>query len=184
MEEVGKLLKGYRKHSKLSMEELASKANISRGYLSRIESGNAKPSPTVLLDLTSSLGLSVNESASIWNNLGYSSKEKEQAETIQKLKKTQAQTGTTQGKTFIKPEVRIPSDLKSYFSDSAIVDSTPFGIQVSFAQTSTGNATIHNVVSRVGMSREHAEALVKALQSEIGRFDKHKEKQKNDNQNQ
>ena len=52
---IGKRLKDIRKKNNLTINELAFKANVSNGLVSRIENGRTIPSLPVLLDLIQSL---------------------------------------------------------------------------------------------------------------------------------
>ncbi|WP_411812497.1 helix-turn-helix domain-containing protein [Chryseobacterium scophthalmum] len=54
---IGKRIKDIRKENNLTINELANKANVSNGLISRIENGRTIPSLPVLLDLIQSLDI-------------------------------------------------------------------------------------------------------------------------------
>ncbi|MEC3875117.1 helix-turn-helix domain-containing protein [Chryseobacterium salviniae] len=54
---IGKRIKDIRKESGLTINELANRANVSNGLISRIENGRTIPSLPVLLDLIQSLDI-------------------------------------------------------------------------------------------------------------------------------
>jgi transcriptional regulator with XRE-family HTH domain len=54
---IGKRIKDFRKKNELTIHELASRANVSNGLISRIENGRTIPSLPVLLDLIQSLDI-------------------------------------------------------------------------------------------------------------------------------
>lgn len=57
---MSNLVKQERELLKMSQEELASKANISRVYLSRIERGKSMPSYAIASQISTALGKEVN----------------------------------------------------------------------------------------------------------------------------
>lgn len=63
-------------------------------------------------------------------------------------------------------QVTIPGNLPVLYTDSVLVSINQFGIVLDFAQSmSTTNQ--QSVVSRLGMSKEHAEALLKVLKERL-----------------
>ncbi|KQT18462.1 DNA-binding protein [Chryseobacterium sp. Leaf404] len=54
---IGKRIKDIRKENNLTINELANRANVSNGLISRIENGRTIPSLPVLLDLIQSLNI-------------------------------------------------------------------------------------------------------------------------------
>ncbi len=80
------------------------------------------------------------------------------------------------------PHVYVPANTPILYSDMAYITSTQSGIVVDFVQTDS----LHNrltVISRIGVSNEHAEALlktitVKLIESKLNKSRKHKHKSK------
>jgi DNA-binding XRE family transcriptional regulator len=58
---LSNLVKQQRELLKMSQEELASKSNISRVYLSKIERGKSMPSYAIASQISAALGKKVNE---------------------------------------------------------------------------------------------------------------------------
>jgi hypothetical protein len=84
---------------------------------------------------------------------------------------------TKQDSTAGKIDIRVPNDVRILYSDSAFVRAGNFGIVIDFAQI-MGNPTNQQIVTRVGMSKEHAEALMGALQTEIVKLQSRNKKSK------
>ena len=63
----------------------------------------------------------------------------------------------------VKREIKIsvPGDVKILYSDSVIIRSNKFGLVLDFAQQVAPRQ--QQVVARVGMSREHAQAFARVL---------------------
>jgi transcriptional regulator with XRE-family HTH domain len=59
--EIGKSIRDHRIRQGFTQEQLSEYADISPGYLSKIENGFSKPSLETLLALSFSLGVSINE---------------------------------------------------------------------------------------------------------------------------
>ena len=67
-------------------------------------------------------------------------------------------------------KISVPGDVKILYSDSAIVHSNKFGLILDFAQQVGPGQQM--VVSRIGMSREHARALLEVLARHLDRKQK------------
>jgi len=74
-----------------------------------------------------------------------------------------------------KIKVKFPDNLPIFYSDSAFVGSNKFGLVINFAQKA-GMSNEQKVISRVGMSREHAEVLLGTLQANLVRTQTTKKK--------
>lgn len=66
----------------------------------------------------------------------------------------------------IKLEVKVPEGTNVLYCDSAFITASNFGIVFDFAQ-SMASTNSQTVVSRIGMSRNHAEAMLKVLEQKI-----------------
>jgi Protein of unknown function (DUF3467) len=62
--------------------------------------------------------------------------------------------------------VVVPDNVSALYSDLVIISSNEFGLLLDFAQ-SVGNANQKKVVARIGMSKEHAIALLNALNERL-----------------
>lgn len=63
-------------------------------------------------------------------------------------------------------KIKIPENTNVFYTDSAFVNANKYGITIDFAQ-SMGPTNQQTVVARVGMSKDHAEALMNLLQHKI-----------------
>ena len=59
--ELGKTIRGFRVKQGISLNELASRANVSPGFLSQIENGKSEPSLTTLKKLAGGLDISISK---------------------------------------------------------------------------------------------------------------------------
>lgn len=180
---IGKNLKKYRTRQNLSLAQVKEKVGLDRSYLSRIENGIDKISNESLINLINLYQLTREESAELANlaNLPFlvhsqnnkndilndekvfSSNKNEEVNNMQeKNQQEKSLQETTAGRI----EINVPADVKILYSDSAWVTASNYGIVMDFAQI-MGNPSKQQVVSRVGMSREHAEALLGVLQQKI-----------------
>lgn len=66
----------------------------------------------------------------------------------------------------IRLEIKVPEGTNVLYCDSAFVTASNFGIVIDFAQ-SMASTNSQTVVSRIGMSKEHAEAMLKVLQQKV-----------------
>jgi len=68
-------------------------------------------------------------------------------------------------------QVNIPDGLNVVYTDSAFVHKNNFGVVVDFAQT-LGTTNRQNIVARVGMSLDHAKALLGVLKKNVEDLEK------------
>lgn len=66
-----------------------------------------------------------------------------------------------------KPEIMMSPATPILYTDSVLVNRTPFGINLEIAQ-SLGSHQKQQVVARIGMSLEHAKALLEVMTKVIG----------------
>ena len=59
--ELGKRIQQYRMNNKLTLRELADKAGLTKGYLSRIENSTKSPPVSTLLSVVGALNISISE---------------------------------------------------------------------------------------------------------------------------
>lgn len=63
-------------------------------------------------------------------------------------------------------QITIPQGIPILYTDNCYITESQYGVVMDFAQA-LGPTTQQNVVARLGMSIEHAEALVKILSQRI-----------------
>lgn len=68
-------------------------------------------------------------------------------------------------------KISVPSEVKILYSDSVIIRANKFGLVLDFAQQVAPRQ--QNIVARIGMSREHAQAFAQVL---VGQLEKDRKK--------
>ena len=63
-------------------------------------------------------------------------------------------------------EVNVQSNTPVLYSDAVFVTSSDYGVVLDFGQR-LGSTNKHNIISRVGMSFEHAEAMLGVIKQNI-----------------
>ena len=174
----GKKIKRYRLSRNESLSKTAETIGIDHSYLSKIESGLRKPSFQILQKLIQHFSLTGLEVLEVMHLSGYSSPvgfshERNFYNHMQtNLENTQERKEVNKMQEEIKPpvakelQVNVPSGTPVLYTDSCFVTDSPFGIVMDYAQR-LGPTNQQTVVARVGMSVEHAEALVKVLSQKI-----------------
>ncbi len=162
---LGFQLQSLREKEKEGIPDVSGAVEIEPELLVEIESGLKLPSEDILLLLISHFGLKNDEAMKLWKLAGYNNlsdiDEPDQQDTFH-----------AQAAMFV-----LPIDSRVVYTDSVQATVNDFGIVVNFQQASH-QSTQPLVVSRVGMSREHAENVVEVLQRVLADLAKSKPKQK------
>jgi transcriptional regulator with XRE-family HTH domain len=160
--EFGKQLQKYRHQRGTSITHVAQSIGVDRSYLSKLEHGHERPSITILNSLIHYYALSYKKAFILSCLIGYSGKGlmlvKAYREEVNKMNEKTAQNSSTQ--------LNINNAIPVLYTDSVLITTNTFGLVFDFAQ-SMGPTNQQNVVARVGMSKEHAEALLKILQEKL-----------------
>lgn len=156
---LGNLLKKHRVEKGFSSKQFAEKAGLSRPYLSRIENGHETPAPETLFKVIAALGLNDKDANELWKKANYSSASKIRVAETSEVSGVQKESKVTNN-------VEINKNQPILYTDAAFVTKSNFGLVIDYAQSiaSTNNKI---VVSRVGMSIDHAKALLKVLENEL-----------------
>lgn len=147
---LGDTLKQWRERRKESVADVSGAVEIDEKMLHRIEQGNERPSEDILMLLISHFGMHEDEAAGLWQMAGYDRQEDEN-------------TPQSQGnKTMV---MIMAVDPRVVYSDGVQVVANNSGVIMNFAQgTGTPQALI---TARVGMSREQAAMVLRALQTAL-----------------
>lgn len=156
---LGKAISNHRNLRGMSMAELARKIRTNRSYIYKVENNSLKPSKERIEEIADVLQLQQNERFELLDLANISGKTNQYREEV----KTNMESISTQEK---KVRVNVPSGLQVLYTDTAFVTSRPFGITIDFAQF-VGPTEQQNVVSRIGMSVDHAEAFISVLKKKI-----------------
>lgn len=147
---LGEQLKTIRERRKESVADVSGAVEIDEKTLQRIEQGNERPSEDILMLLINHFGMHEDEAAGLWQLAGYDRQE---------------DGNTAQGpgnKTMV---MIMAVDPRVTYSDGVQVVVNNSGVIMNFAQgTGTPQAL---VTSRVGMSREQANMVLRALQTAL-----------------
>lgn len=148
---LGARLKGMREKLRESLAEVSGAVEIELDALTAIEQGKHRPSEDILLLLISHFALKEDEATKLWELAEY-----------EKIDDATAMSIDESGG--IKNSVMVmPVDVRIAYTDMAHVVANQHGVVVNFMQTNgPGNQPL--VVSRLGMSREHAKSLMELLQ--------------------
>lgn len=175
---LGKKIKKYRLLKNESLSRIAEAIGVDHSYLSKIENGLRKPSFQILQKLIQHFSLTGLEVMEMMYLSGYSSpvalshKHSADFSHERNLGNTQEREEVSKMQDTIKTpitkdlQVNVPPGTPVLYTDSCFVTDSPFGIVMDYAQR-LGPTNRQTVVARVGMSVEHAEALVKVLSQKI-----------------
>lgn len=152
---LGARLKGMREHLRESLAEVAGSVEIEIASLSAIEQGTDRPTEDILLLLISHFAVKEDEATKLWELAGYD----------------QSDTGIVNLANDPEGVIRnsvvvMPVDARIMYTDMAHVMVNNHGVVMNFMQTGGPNNQ-PLVVSRLGMSREHAESLLELLQKTL-----------------
>ncbi len=149
-ESLGVELKNIRLRLRQSIAEVSGAVEVDVEALARFENGEVRPDEEILLLLISHFDLSDDAAAKLWNLAGYG---KEDA-VMQNFADSAQQAGA-----FV-----LPQDARVVYTDVTHASANKHGAVINFMQ-SAGPMGKPMIVSRVGMSREHAQNLLELLQS-------------------
>lgn len=150
---LGARLRRMRETLSESAAEVAGSVEIELSALAEIEQGKQRPSEDILLLLISHFSVKEDEATKLWQLAGY-----------EKL------DGLDDSGTVKNAVVVMPADARIAYTDMAHVVANQHGVVVNFLQTN-GPASQPLMVSRLGMSREHAKSLLELLQRTLAGVD-------------
>jgi transcriptional regulator with XRE-family HTH domain len=161
----GNKLREYRQKIQESITQVGSAVGIDRSHLSKLENGHERPSKQVLLLLIRHFSLSQFEASELWNLAGYPAG-LVAFEDLRKEVKNNMDEQKKNVSTANQMEVKVPENSVVLYTDTVFVTRTDYGIVFDFAQ-GVGPTNERRVVSRIGMSMEHAKDLVNVIQGKI-----------------
>jgi len=145
---IGERLRKWRQQVHESVAEVSGAVEIDTEELKKIETGLELPSEDILLLLISHLGVEDKEARIIIEQAGYA--------------RPDAPGMSHMDEQIIKQMLMIiPFDNRILYSDSVNISATPNGVTFDFLQS--GSNPQAAIVSRIGMSMEHAHNLQKLL---------------------
>lgn len=173
----GLRLRGYRSSTGQSLQDVAVSIGIDRTYLSKLENGLSRPSVEVLTSLVRHFSLSGIEAmelaALVGRKVKIATPYPDNSQISIKSPAGKEVHGNMNEPINNQPvppkqgvQVEVPNNVAVLYTDSAFVTSNQYGVVLDFAQT-LGPTNKQVIVTRVGMSLEHAKALMKALSSRL-----------------
>lgn len=152
---LGKQLKSMREKSRESLAEVSGAVEIDPDVLSSYEDGLVRPDEDILLLLISHFATKEDQAAKLWHLAGYDQDELPLHSSSNDI------TGQIQNSVMLHP-----NDAKIVYTDMVHVMVNNYGVVLNFMQTSGPNNQ-PMAVSRVGMSREHAQSVLDVLKQTL-----------------
>ncbi len=147
---LGQNLRELRLQAKESIEEVAGAVEIDTARLEMIESGSLRPSEDIVELLIFHFKLDETQAVELWAEAGYARPISEDEEDIKRNI----------------VNLSVPADSRVLYTDMVHVMSNQFGVILNFVQ-SVGPGAQPMVVSRVGMSKEHAKSVLEVLKQAL-----------------
>ncbi|MDO8639201.1 MAG: DUF3467 domain-containing protein [Candidatus Daviesbacteria bacterium] len=167
--DFGNKIREFRKNKEESLLRVSSSLGIDKTYLSKLENGHLKPSKKILERISNYYSLSEEKMIILYDFAGYGEEEKQfrQNEDEREVIKMDESPSSviTKGKEGA-VEIGVPNNVQVLYSNAVFITSDDFGVVLDFAQR-LGSTSNHNVVSRIGMSFDHAENFLKVLKENI-----------------
>ena len=147
-EKLGKELRKLRLQKQLSIAEVSGAVEVDVETMAAWENGEARPSEEVLLLLIGFFDIADDKATRLWSIAGYG-KSGQPQDMIDDMHHVGA---------FVTPQ-----DARILYTDMTHTSASNHGVTINFMQ-SAGPLGKPMIVSRLGMSRDHAENLLKLLQ--------------------
>jgi len=163
-------IRSYRKQRKENLADVARAIKVSRAYISKLEKGKSKPSEGVLNSLINHFELSGDGVFELVVLAGYKANtirfEQQASELTSGDLKREEVYAVEEAVKSREVKIEVPKGTPVLYTDSAFVTLSQYGIVIDYAQT-LASTNQQQVVARLGMSIDHAEALVKILSQKI-----------------
>lgn len=151
---LGDRLKTIRQKLHESVAEVSGAVEIDEPMLQRIEQGLERPSEDILMLLISHFGMQDDEAAGLWQLAGYD----------QPKGHDHDHSDDTNGKATI---LVMAVDPRVIYSDGVQVDANKNGVVIAFSQNNGSQSPL--TTARIGMSREQAHGVIRALNEALER---------------
>jgi DNA-binding XRE family transcriptional regulator len=155
-QQLGLRLKVLRQKHLESLAEVSGAVEIDTTTLTDIENGIKRPSEDILLLLISHFSAKEEEASKLWELAGYDDDDMSSASQIIGEEPNLIRT----------PVIVMPIDGRIVYTDMVHVVVNNFGVVMNFMQ-GTGPNTQAQVVSRIGMSKEHAKSVLEILKQTL-----------------
>jgi transcriptional regulator with XRE-family HTH domain len=153
-QKFGKALHSLRRKYHTTKRELCSALEINEEFLARLELGNERPTEEIVEQMISLFSLNDQLADNLWVLAGYPPSSLDELSTVQ--------------------IAQMPlSELKVTYTDMVHISVNNFGVTLNFMQNS-GPTNQPMVVSRLGMSKEHAKSVADIIYKTLDASDKQK----------
>lgn len=153
---LGQVLRSYRLAADESIEDLSGAVEVDPKFITDLEKGDTQPPEDILALIINHLELEDSEADELWTLAGY--KEDSQDQGVKMAKTDDVQT----------TNINVPENLPILYTDMVNVVSNKYGVVFNFVQ-GVGPKGSPIIVSRVGMSHDHAKSVLEVLQKSLDR---------------
>jgi len=150
---LGQVIRSYRLAADKSIEDLSGAVEVDPKFIANLEKGDAKPPEDILALIINHLDIEENEADELWQLAGYQLDNQVEGKN---MNKDDNQT----------VNINLPEDLPILYTDMVNVVSNKYGIVFNFVQGVGPNGQ-PTVVSRVGMSHDHAKSVLEVLKKTL-----------------
>lgn len=150
-EKLGEQLKSLRQSSQESLAEVSGAVEIDENILEKYEAGLDRPDEEVLNLLISHYQLQDGRANHLWELAGYAAERAAEESVI-------IEEAMAAAKQLI---MVLATDGRTIYTDGVSIDCNKSGLQITFTQSTSQNKPLP--VSRLGMSYEQAQEVLKAL---------------------
>lgn len=169
IEKFSKLLLTQRKTLGWTSQQTAQILKVSPAYYSKLENGKEKPSRALVADIISKFQLALEDSRLLEQYAGYG--------TGSSIIDQTSESGVDQA-SLVSTAPSFDRNTQVLYSDAMYITITENGVVLDFAQQQ-GATTQQDVVSRIGLSHEHAKKISDLLVQQLRQFRSRQERAEN-----
>ena len=152
--DFGKQLKAMRQKAKETIADVSGAVEVDTSELVAIEAGKNQPSEDIVLLLISHFALKEDEALKMWELAGFDQERTGVSSLVSDENGIQQTAYISQ------------NDARILYSDMIHINANKYGVVINFLQ-GLGSNNQPMAVSRIGMSREHAESLLEVLKKTL-----------------
>ena len=151
---LGNKLKSLRVRLQETISDVSGAVEIDSDLLLRIEEGFIKPSEDILLLLMSHLSVQEDDASKLWELAGYNTDSFEPSATTPDIAGSAPQVFMV-----------VSQDSRIQYTDMVNVTVNDYGVVMNFLQKAGGGQP--QLISRFGMSKDHARSIISVLQTTL-----------------
>ena len=154
--ELGGEIKELRQVAGETIAEVGDAVELDEKQLIRFENGDERPDEDILAMILSHFEVNEEGALRMWRLAGYDNDQKQEDEAMSDDKSDNESNQI---------RINIPGNSPVLYTDMVQVMSNQYGVVLHFLQLSPNQQA--NVVSRIGMSKEHARSLLELLKNNL-----------------